>query len=196
MISGVYQIYNYISKKRYIGSSKNVVKRFTRHRGNLKSQYGSNREMELDYLKYGINSFVFGLIEECSVEMLETREQYYIDLYGIVNLYNKAPLSTSNKGTSVSWNRGKKGLQNAWNKGLKGWRPKGAGTTPRPFSVVSPDNILYEGIGVKNFAYEMGLTSGIYSLIKGDANVYKGWTLPKEDNGEYNGYGFWPNLKN
>lgn len=191
-MTGVYQIYNVLSKKRYIGSSKNVKKRFNKHVGNFRHQRRTNIEMEKDYLKYGINSFVFGLIEECAEHELTDREQFYIYHYGLNCLYNKAPLATSNKGTSVSWNRNKKGLQKAWNKGMKGWHPEGAGVQPKPFSIVSPDLVLYEGNSIKKFAKEMGFTTGIYVLINKKSEYYKGWRLPKETD-NYNGYASFPN---
>lgn len=90
------------------------------------------------------------------------------------------------------WLKGKNLPYTIWNKGRKGWRPDGAGVQPKFFQLVSPDLVLYEGYGARKFAYEMGLTSGIYALIKGDRDKYRGWTLPNETY-RYNGYGYWPN---
>lgn len=105
----------------------------------------------------------------------------------------------------IPWNKGMTGCKShmagnthtigmpSWNKGIKGWNKNlKRGNSHAGFELVSPHGILYTGVGVKEFAYEMGLTSAVFKLIKGRIKKgnYRGWTLPSP-NIEYTGYGFW-----
>lgn len=239
MKSGIYQIVNNINNKRYIGSSNNIIRRFSGHRYCFKKGQRGNAHLRNAWRKYGSENFKFEILEHCQIYELAVREQYYIDKYLPKELYNKRKDATNNTGnklgplsderkaklkgriawnkglkfpntpnsgsfkkgltswnkgkkTNISWNRGKKGLQKAWNKGMKGWHPEGAGVQPKPFSIVSPDLVLYEGNSIKKFAKEMGFTTGIYVLINKKSEYYKGWRLPKETD-NYNGYASFPN---
>lgn len=77
---GIYKIVNKINNKIYIGQSINVVDRWKQH------QYKSLNSKELAYnsaihqamRKYGIENFVFEIIEECSIDELDEKERYWI----------------------------------------------------------------------------------------------------------------------
>ena len=80
---GIYKITNLVNGKVYIGQSTLIEKRFTRHKNTaINPTY-----KEYDYplykamRKYGINNFVFEIIEECSVDELNEREIFYIKQY-------------------------------------------------------------------------------------------------------------------
>jgi len=77
--SGIYKILNIKNNKFYIGSSKDLNKRWIQHKSNLKNNNHINVILQRSWNKYGKNSFVFDIIEECKENMLLEREQYYID---------------------------------------------------------------------------------------------------------------------
>jgi len=91
---GIYKITNIKNKKIYIGSSKNILKRWGTHIFNIVSNKHHNTELLKDFKKYGIENFVFQIIKILdSDKNLLIEEQYYIDLYDSKNPskgYNKS----------------------------------------------------------------------------------------------------------
>ena len=79
MNSGVYKIENLVDNKVYIGSSKNILKRFARHKNQLHKNLHHCSYLQNAYNKYGKEKFRFSVIEYCSIEDLLCKEQYYID---------------------------------------------------------------------------------------------------------------------
>lgn len=79
--SGIYSITNKLTNKFYIGSSTNLHKREISHFSNLRKNNHCNANLQNSYNKYGKDNFVFKVIEFCSTEELEEREQHYLDLY-------------------------------------------------------------------------------------------------------------------
>lgn len=77
---GVYKITNIINQKCYIGSSVNVMGRFSNHMNRDARRYPTHPFYK-DVLRYGRLNFVLEILEECSRESLIEREQYYYDLY-------------------------------------------------------------------------------------------------------------------
>jgi group I intron endonuclease len=78
-ISGVYCIVNFINGHFYVGSSKNISNRWSRHKSDLRKEKHGNRYLQRAWNKYGVENFGFNIIEETSVENLVEREQYYLD---------------------------------------------------------------------------------------------------------------------
>jgi len=104
-ISCIYKITNLIDNKIYIGSTKNLRKRKIKHISKLNLNYHHNSFLQKDYNTYGSLKFKFDIIEECTVEQLIEREQYYIDLYDCCNPligYNISPSSNSQLGFKFS----------------------------------------------------------------------------------------------
>lgn len=79
-INGVYLIKNNITKRIRIGSATDVMKRFSNYKSNLSNAIG-NAQMVEDVVNYGLDSFEFIILEECSIEKLFEREAYYQNLY-------------------------------------------------------------------------------------------------------------------
>jgi group I intron endonuclease len=79
--SGVYILLNSKSKKIYIGQTNNLRKRWMEHRAMLRGNYHANSKLQRAWNKYGENSFKFQVLEYCSVEQLDEREQHYLDIY-------------------------------------------------------------------------------------------------------------------
>lgn len=80
-VSGIYIIYNIPDEKFYIGSSVNIYKRWKSHKKRLEYNQHNNKYLTEVYKKYGIDSFIFKIIEYCLPEKTIDREQYYLDLY-------------------------------------------------------------------------------------------------------------------
>lgn len=87
-ISGIYHITNNISGKKYIGSSQDIFFRFKKHTYALKTKKHHNKHLQYSITKHGITNFTFGIIEECSIDQLLIREQYYLDTLPKELLYN------------------------------------------------------------------------------------------------------------
>ena len=80
-MSGVYQIYNTVNGKRYIGSSIHIEQRFKEHLRNLRANKHANAHLQSAWNKYGEHSFVFEEIELCEPDQCLKIEQEYIDYY-------------------------------------------------------------------------------------------------------------------
>lgn len=78
--SGIYMILNTWNNKCYIGSSKNLRKRKYEHFNCLRKNKHHSQHLQSSYNKYGENSFVFIILEECEVENLIEREIFWINL--------------------------------------------------------------------------------------------------------------------
>ena len=78
-ISGVYKITNTITGDFYIGSSKNVKHRLTKHKCKSTWKNYPNNPMYLDMRKYGIDKFEFEILEEVEAEKLKETEQEFIE---------------------------------------------------------------------------------------------------------------------
>lgn len=76
-ISGVYKITNTITGNFYIGSSKNIKKRWTDHKSPSRWKEHPGMKLYQAFIKYGLNNFTFDIIEETAE--LHNREQYYIE---------------------------------------------------------------------------------------------------------------------
>ena len=79
-MSGIYQIYNPINNKRYVGSSINIERRFKEHISALKANRHHNQHLQNAWNKYG-DQLKFEVLEYCEPEYLIETEQYYIDYY-------------------------------------------------------------------------------------------------------------------
>lgn len=90
-IVGIYKIENLINHKVYIGQSRNIEKRWNRHKSTILNQNDHNYENPLyrAIRKYGIENFQFSILEKCSIEELNQKEIYWINFYNsFFNGYN------------------------------------------------------------------------------------------------------------
>ena len=78
-ICGVYKITNMTNGKFYIGSSKDVAKRWLQHQSDLNADKHGNPYLQNAWNKYGARNFKFEIIEECSTEVQFEREQFYLN---------------------------------------------------------------------------------------------------------------------
>ena len=77
MTSGVYKITNNITGDFYIGSSKNIEKRWASHRSPAAQKQQPNSKLYKAMASYGLDNFTIEVIEE--TDNLKEREQYYIE---------------------------------------------------------------------------------------------------------------------
>lgn len=72
---GIYKITNKLSGKTYIGQSNDIERRLKEHK------YKKDIPIELAIQKYGVENFIFEILEECPLNELDEKEKYYINLY-------------------------------------------------------------------------------------------------------------------
>lgn len=76
---GIYWIRNKINGKFYIGSSKNIRRRWIRHVSNLNKNIHENEHLQRAWNKYGKEAFKFEVLEETTAEKRIAIEQWYLD---------------------------------------------------------------------------------------------------------------------
>lgn len=84
---GIYRIQNKINNKIYIGQSVCIEKRWEQHRTKC---FNPNNDQYNGYFyrsirKYGLENFSFFVLEECSKEVLNEKEIYWISYYDSSN---------------------------------------------------------------------------------------------------------------
>lgn len=79
MKSGIYKIICTKNSRYYIGSAKNIKRRWNRHLNDLKNNKHVNIHMQRAYNKYGKDSFNIEILEYCNECDILIREQFYLD---------------------------------------------------------------------------------------------------------------------
>lgn len=102
MSCGVYKVTNKITGECYVGSSKNIEKRWKNHKSSCyhKKQPGSLLYKAMD--QYGIANFQFDILEECSEDNLKQLEDKYIR--ELMPAYNKVRAYAPEWRTSEGYN--------------------------------------------------------------------------------------------
>ena len=92
---GIYKIENLINQKIYIGQSIDIKERYKQHiyKAFNKNEAGYNQIIHLAFRKYGIENFKLEVLEECALEELDEKEQYWITKLNTItpNGYNILP---------------------------------------------------------------------------------------------------------
>ena len=79
-ISAVYKITNTVTGDFYIGSSNDVKRRWAEHKKPSYLKRFPNNQLYQDMQKYGVDKFVFEILEEVEVDSLKVAEQKFIEL--------------------------------------------------------------------------------------------------------------------
>lgn len=96
---GIYKITNLINNDAYIGQSIDIENRFKEHKNLYNWNRESNKNLYKAFIEFGLENFIFEVIEECSEEQLTEREQYWIAYYNTYpNQYNMTPGGQYNAG--------------------------------------------------------------------------------------------------
>ena len=107
--SGIYMIKNTETNKKYIGSSKNIYKRYKKNLNDLRNNKHHNIHLQRSWNKYGKNFFKLNIIEECEPNNLIITEQLYLDnIFESDNYMNYYNISLySNGGDNISYHPNK-----------------------------------------------------------------------------------------
>ncbi len=91
---GIYKITKKDNGKSYIGQSNDIERRFQEH-CTKKDLY-----IDLEIQKYGADNFSFEVLEECELEELDEKEQYWISYYNTYEGfgYNQSPGGGNSRG--------------------------------------------------------------------------------------------------
>lgn len=82
-LSGIYKITNLANNKIYIGQSKNIWLRRKQHFMALREGRHENRAMQADWKNFS-RFFRFDLVEYCTLEQLNEKEEYWIKYYNSI----------------------------------------------------------------------------------------------------------------
>ena len=93
-MTGIYLVTNKLNGHQYVGQSVNIKRRWMKHK--CPSSITNDRIINKAYRKYGFDNFDYQVIEECSEEMLDEREKYWIN--NLNPVYNMNEGGTGNKG--------------------------------------------------------------------------------------------------
>lgn len=118
-ICGIYKIDNISNDHCYIGSSVQIGIRFQQHKLRLRKGTHHSVYLQRAWDRYGKDSFVFSIIEECAKEDIVEREQHYLDTirpqYNIAIKANKPPIDPE---------RSRKTMKRLWAEGRLEHRKK------------------------------------------------------------------------
>lgn len=108
---GIYKITNLISNQIYVGQSIDILCRWRHHKTDAfkNDQQYQNNPLYKDIRRYGLNNFLFEIIEECRVNELNDKQKYWISYYNSYNNgYNRTQggqdASHANKMTDQMFN--------------------------------------------------------------------------------------------
>lgn len=94
--SGIYIITCLVTDKHYIGYSNNMLARLANHRKDLKYNKHDNQYLQNEYNLYGLNNFMFEILEYYDIEFLPSMENYWCNMLDTHNRkygYNLQPTS-------------------------------------------------------------------------------------------------------
>lgn len=94
---GIYKITCLVNGMVYVGQSKNIEARWKAHIKYFRSNKNTYL-MQKDYNLYGLKSFKFDVVEECSMLDLKARENYWIEQIGTYNVAGTDKFSKVMKG--------------------------------------------------------------------------------------------------
>lgn len=196
-VSGIYCIENTVNHKCYIGSSKNLYQRLLKHFALLRHNKHENSHLQNAWNKYKEEAFTWCILEFCSEDILTSREQYCIDLFG--GEYNITRIVERNIRPKESRIKQGNTRRRLHEEGKLEWN-----FNPVTVYVYDLDgNFLFENpLGIRDTAKKLGLNaSSIQRILNGTYKQCKGYTfsytkkiMPKiegssrKSNTKYNNY--------
>ena len=199
MQSGIYQIKQLSTGLIYIGSSRNIQKRWREHRRALSKGLHYNPRLQSAWLS-GELDFEFLVIEECQPEKLVYLEQFFLDTlkpWVPTNGFNvaqkverfslglkRSPETRKKLSLALSgpkhpnWGKPANAIAHAKTMAkVRGKKRPNCGKR-RVFSLRSPSGERIQFDGVRRFCRIHGLNSGnISSVLNGKLPSHKGWKV-------------------
>jgi group I intron endonuclease len=199
-VSGIYKIINKVNGKYYVGSSKNIHKRWNEHRSDLNNKKHANEYLQKSWNKHGPNNFNFVIMECIKEEKLIEIEQKYLDeLKNEKRCYNltfiagrtemtdrvKLKLSIAHTGMKASEETKRKMSESMTGKNNHMFGKHRSKNTKKKISdshlrknytLLSPDNKIIKTQNLKGFCKENKLNDGnMYGVYNGRYKQYRGW---------------------
>jgi len=102
--SGIYFIRNTVTDRVYVGSSRNIQRRFSEHRSRLSRGVHCNARLQASWNKHGAKAFSFEVVASVlNEDEIEPLEQQFIDeLNAVETGYNLAPTAGNTAGWKAS----------------------------------------------------------------------------------------------
>ena len=81
--TGIYKITNIESQKCYVGQAADIASRWKQHiKRGIGAEAPTRNKLYPAMLKHGVENFTFEIVEECSRDKLNEREDYWQDYFG------------------------------------------------------------------------------------------------------------------
>lgn len=81
--TGIYKITNLENQKCYVGQAANIADRWKQHiKRGIGAEAPTRNKLYPAMLQHGVENFTFEIVEECSRDMLNSREDYWQDYFG------------------------------------------------------------------------------------------------------------------
>ena len=173
--TGVYAIVNQVSGKFYIGSASYVGScpslsgfycRWWRHLDDLEEGNHHCSYLQNAWNKYEENNFQFRILEFVEPEYCIEAEQEYLDCADKSLLYNSSLTAGNCSGYKKT--------------------PEQIEAESKPYYLISPEGIEYEGLNLAKFARSLGCARADFGdIIYGKKIHHKGWTNTWENHKRY-----------
>lgn len=97
---GIYRIIHIETDRCYVGQSIDINKRWKQHILDLNAERHHAVHLQRAWTKYGDNAFTFEILEECNLENLTEREQFWMD--NLLSEFNSWDAAFSSSGYKIS----------------------------------------------------------------------------------------------
>jgi group I intron endonuclease len=184
--SGIYAIKNLLNGKLYIGSARDLTRRFNHHKARLRLNAHHNKHLQSAWNLYGETAFAFEILEFCHIESLLDRENIYLKAKGVerYNLSTEASgfagwrMSERHKQIISATHKGKKKSEQIRKKISSSRIGKYGGTENPACKLTKEDglralNLLNSGLSQVDIAEQLNISQQTVSLIK----LRKHWTV-------------------
>lgn len=186
--SGIYEIVNTISQKRYVGRAVCLWTRFKRHCNDLARNKHRNIHLQRAYNKNGPSSFEFRLQKAASLDDLVAMEQFELDRVSKLPLSERAQyynltFSAVGPGNCLAEEGRRKISQTLMGhkhslETLAKIKEKSI-YKPKHAVLIGPDDVEWCVEGIREFCNQQGLKSrkALGAVISGKQMHYRGWRL-------------------
>ena len=110
-MTGIYKITCLANNKSYIGQSVSIKRRWATHKRELAAGTHYNEYLQRAYNKYGKDNFTYEILELCSKDKLNEREQFYVAIFDTFKNGYNCDLGGHNTSGDANPMSGKSGIQ-------------------------------------------------------------------------------------